>query len=407
MKNKLWGVVAVAGCLWAFLDTAPAGPAAPAGLPEKIRQSMRAGGDFLAKSQDEKGAWGIVMPDKPGGAPAYRADVGITALSLYALAKCPDRARHQAALDKGVAFLMSRRRPDGSFADPDGMLVNYKTSVALLALGQINPEKHLKEIAFAKEAIVKSLHVDPADVRNYGGAGYLPSPGPGQEARGADLNNTVFAAEAIRRAEELGIEVDPRIYQALATYVTRVQNLEMTNDILKELGRGVREEDKGGFPYRAEESKANEGQPIVLPDGRKVYPSYGSMTYAGLLSFIYASVGPEDPRVTAAWDWIRRHYTLEENPGMAVPRNPAKGQEGLYYYYHTFAKSCAKSGKKILEDAQGRKHPWAEELAGRIISLQKEDGSWINEHDRWYEGAKPLVTGYVLVALGYCLETLE
>lgn len=400
MRNRKIAALfmAVSGVVYGAPATAPGKL-----LPDRVREGQRTGADFLVRSQDKQGAWGITMPQKPGGEPVYHADVGITALSLYALAKCPDRARYQGPIDKGVAFLMTRRRPDGSFADPDGMLVNYKTSVALLALGEVDGKKYLKEIAGAKEAIVKSLNVEQADVRNYGGAGYVP----GEKGRGADLNNTVFAAEAIRRAEELGIEVDPRIYEALETYVTRVQNLEMTNDALKEVGRAVRPEDKGGFAYRVEESKANEGKPIVLADGRKIYPSYGSMTYAGLLSFIYARVAGDDPRVQAAWQWIEKNYTLDQNPGMAVPRNPTKGQEGLYYYYHTFAKAGARYGKETLKDAKGVEHRWAEELGEKILSLQQEDGSWINEHDRWYEGSKPLVTSYILVALDYCLDSLE
>ena len=54
------------------------------------------------------------------------------------------------------------------------------------------------------------------------------------------------------------------------------------------------------------------------------------MTYAGLKSFLYAGVGKDDPRVVAALGWIKRHYTLAENPG--------QGQSGLFYFYQTFAK---------------------------------------------------------------------
>ena len=66
-----------------------------------------------------------------------------------------------------------------------------------------------------------------------------------------------------------------------------------------------------------------------LPNGG--LRSYASMTYAGLKSMIHAGVGPDDPRVKAAVEWLRKHYSLDENPGM--------GKSGLYYYYHTFAKA--------------------------------------------------------------------
>ena len=71
----------------------------------------------------------------------------------------------------------------------------------------------------------------------------------------------------------------------------------------------------------------------TLDDGTKVsrLRAYGSMTYAGFKSYLYADLKPDDPRVSAAYDWIRANYTLDENPGM--------GGNGLYYYYHTFAKA--------------------------------------------------------------------
>ncbi len=69
------------------------------------------------------------------------------------------------------------------------------------------------------------------------------------------------------------------------------------------------------------------------------------MTYAGLKSMIYAGVGPDDPRVKAALDWIKKHYTVKENPGME--------DAGLYYYYHTFAKALDALRQDVIADADG------------------------------------------------------
>jgi squalene-hopene/tetraprenyl-beta-curcumene cyclase len=111
---------------------------------------------------------------------------------------------------------------------------------------------------------------------------------------------------------------------------------------------------------------------------------------------IYAGVSRDDPRVKAAYEWIRRHYTLDENPGM--------GAQGLYYYYHTFAKALATIGDDQLVDADGTAHDWRAELAQELISTQKADGSWINENTRWLEGDPNLVTAYSLLALSYCRQ---
>ena len=60
-------------------------------------------------------------------------------------------------------------------------------------------------------------------------------------------------------------------------------------------------------------------------DGKQVPRSYGSMSYAGLLSYIHADLKKDDPRVTAVYEWLSRNFTLDENPGL--------GASGLYYYY--------------------------------------------------------------------------
>ena len=92
--------------------------------------------------------------------------------------------------------------------------------------------------------------------------------------------------------------------------------------------------------------------------------SYGSMTYAGLKSMIYAGLKPDDPRVKAATDYIAKHYTLEENPGM--------GQAGLFYYYQTFAKALSLIGKHEIVPTPSRPvgHFWKLELVDALTRRQ-------------------------------------
>ena len=65
------------------------------------------------------------------------------------------------------------------------------------------------------------------------------------------------------------------------------------------------------------------------------------MTYQGLKSLLYAQVGRDDERVVKAFEWISKNFTVRENPGMASRSDPDAGQQGLFYYYHTFAKALA------------------------------------------------------------------
>src|ERR1700721_1752223 len=94
------------------------------------------------------------------------------------------------------------------------------------------------------------------------------------------------------------------------------------------------------------------------------------MTYAGLRSMIYAGLTADDPRVKAAKDFISKHYTLEENPGL--------GQRGLYYYYQTFAKTLALLGKPVFTDSSGGEHDWRADLVAALARRQSESGAWVN-----------------------------
>jgi squalene-hopene/tetraprenyl-beta-curcumene cyclase len=176
--------------------------------------------------------------------------------------------------------------------------------------------------------------------------------------------------------------------------MSRCQNLPSANN-----GAGfalkATEEDRGGFIY----SPANNGESKAGETPEGGLRSYGSMTYTGLKSFLYAGVDKEDVRVRAANDWIRRHYTLKTNPGM--------GDQGLYYYYHVFSKALDAMGDATLLDSDGQKHDWRADLVNELAARQQSDGSWVNQADRWFEGDANLVTAYSLLALSHVAPDSE
>jgi squalene-hopene/tetraprenyl-beta-curcumene cyclase len=355
--------------------------------------------------------------------------------------------RAQAALDKGLAYLKTQQQPDGSWQtekEPPAMtavvlkafvqdsryksdtdfvkrgfdkllsyqvedggiykdtLANYNTAIALSALAAAdNPafkERVDRAVAYLKglqwtdktkfehaAAEKRPQIVDENDVF-YGGWGY------GGMARGParpDLSNAQMTIEALKDA---GLKSDDPAFQNALKFITRLQNNSETNKT-EWVG------DDGGFIYspgntRKGESMAGE---YVAPDGRRMLRSYGSMTYAGLKSMIYAGLTKDDPRVKAAWDWISKNWTLDENPGMKLNK-PDDAKAGLYYYLHTMAKALNAYDEPTITDAKGAKHDWRVELAAKIASLQKPDGSWAGEK-RFMEDKPVLVTAYMVMAL--------
>ena len=292
-----------------------------------------------------------------------------------------------ARIQEALKFLESQIKPDGGIYANGSNLRNYETSVSLMCFNRANVGGKYDETIQKAIGFLKGIQWDDGeghalDSTFYGGQGYGSHKRP-------DASNTSYFLDALKAVAE---DPESEAFQKAATFMSRCQNLSTPHNTAQWAG-DVSADDKGGFVYTAVgkgESKAGE-----TPEGG--LRSYASMTYAGLKSMLYAGVDNGDIRVKAAKDWIGRHYDLKSNPGM--------GQQGLFYYYHVFAKTLDATGDDFVKDAEGQPHNWRSDLIKQLSELQREDGSWTNPADRWFEGDPNLVTAYALLALSYCDET--
>ncbi len=328
--------------------------------------------NFLKTSQQDDGTW------------TSNNSSGVTALAVTALIDSgvplddPTLAKGLRALEKFV------QKDGGIYASGTGHK-NYETCVSVMALKAADAGGKYDKILARADKFLRGLQwdeeegIDKADVR-YGGADYGPS------NKRPDLSNTQFLLEALKT---LGAkDDDPNVQKALI-FVSRCQNLESVHNTTA-LASKVND---GGFFYTVAAGGSSPAGNTA--DGG--LRSYGSMTYAGLKSMIYAGLTATDPRVKAASEWIRRNYTLSENPGL--------GQQGLFYYYDTFAKTLSVLKIDQFDDAQGQKHDWRKELADQLFALQQPNGNWVNQKERWLEGDPNVSTAYALLALKYCEPT--
>jgi len=361
VRGLLAVAVAVAGSL-------PA--AAPAADEAAVRAAIARAAAFLV----EEG-------QAADGSFSAQAGPAVTALAVTALVRSGTPA-DAPAVQRGIAHLLSFRHADGGIHPADSAVSNYETSIALLALEACNKDGRHDAVIKSARAFVSGLQwddgegaasADPA----YGGAGY------GRKNR-PDLSNTAFLIEALR---SVGAGADDPAIQRALVFVSRTQNLEGPHNTLPFPAKNP----DGGFYY----TPAAGGESQAGAAGQGGLRSYGSMTYAGLKSMIFAGLTRDDPRVKAALEWLARHYTFAENPGL--------GDAGLYYYFQTAAKALDALGEETFTDAGGAKHAWRSELADAIIGRQQPDGSWVNANPRWMEGDPNLVTSYALLALASCL----
>jgi len=344
---------------------APVNPRPPArdrSLQLEIEHAIDRGLHDLHDRQSPGGYWS--GPETPG----------LSALVLTALVSEPTGVIKNSPPDfvkKGYDYLLQSQQPDGGIYQKG--LANYCTAISVMALVAADPVGYADVLKRARNFLIggqlrfaSGTEMAPYD----GGVGY------GDDGPHSDVSNTSFALEALHETRQ--IEDSPNAKQldwkAVIAFLDRCQNTPANK------AAWVKSDAKhsGGFAYD--------------PFNAHTVSAYGSMTYAGLLSYIYANVSKDDPRVTAVYDWLSHNYTVEENPGM--------GTDGLYYYYHVMSKGLSAHGAETLALADGRQVDWARDLALKLINLQLSDGSWVNNTSgRWWEKDPALVTAYAVRTL--------
>ncbi len=333
---------------------------------EALSASLDRAAKFLIAKQDAKdGHWSDAqMP-------------ALTALPLWALSGV---GADKAVREKAAKFVLSTQREDGGFYVPKpgrggSGLGNYNTAVCLSALF----ESKLAPVAAmlkAREYIAGSQLT--GDDTMAGGFGYDRI----SRRRYADLSNTSYAMDAMSRTaslEELrtsGKKVDLNWAQAIAF----VENLQ------KKEGA-----DKGGAAYN---ESTPQGGTETNKTGKVNLRAYGSMSYAAVLSMCSAKLTKADPRVRNALDYCTKYWSVDENPGM--------GNQGLYYYYDILARALSAADVEELFTEDGKTIYWKQQLAAKLISLQKEDGSWANENNRFWESDPVLCTSFAMIVLELC-----
>lgn len=359
-------------------------PARHESLKQEIQLAYARGLSFLKSKQNaQTGQWGDAEP------------VAFTALAAASFMLDPARKPGDAIspeMAKAYEFIVKSAKPDGGIYLE--ARANYNTSLALMAL-MLNPNPAYEEVKLKARRFVIGQQNDfdekgKTDNPFDGGVGY-GTPKPGKPAH-ADLSNTHFALEALYYAQSLladkgdAAKNEPQLnFSAALEFIQRCQNRPESNDA-PWVSRDPK--DHGGFVYSPGETR---GEEVKGPDGRVALRSYGSISYAGLLSFIYAGLDKSDPRVKAVLDWLSANFTLDENPGL--------GDQGKFYYYHTMARALSAAQIDLLKLKDGRTIQWRTELGAKLLNLQKSDGSWRNDTGRWMESDDVLTTSYILMAL--------
>jgi squalene-hopene/tetraprenyl-beta-curcumene cyclase len=334
---------------------------------------------FLLTQQDKDGAW------VPQVGPA------ITAMVVKGLAQAGTPI-DDPALKKALAFIETTKQKDGGYYRESNP--NYNSAIVLSMFSTLRGAMQVNGIPYQQQItglqkFLKDLQLDETkkDAAGaaitkanswYGGSGY----GEGRP----DLSNTAYFIEALH---DSGLKGDDPAIQKALVFVSRTQMSGETND--QPFAKGATD---GGFVYSPSGSGESKFGTIGRLEGGSTLRSYGSMTYSGFKSMLYAGLTEDDPRVKAAVKWITNNWTLEYNPGSGG------SADGQYYYLHAFAKAMQAYRHDEITDGKGVKHNWRNELNDFLKAQQKPDGSFVNaKSERWFEGNPVLATSYAVLAL--------
>ena len=360
------------------VSSAPAGDAKKAGPDAKTwDQTVDNAVKYLKSTQQDSGGW------------STDTTPGVTGVVLTGMLRTGRVTPQDAVAARALKYIESLVDPKHKHIAGKGakvQLQNYVTSINVMALVQANQADKYRAIIGDAVEFLKKLQWDEGEGKDakdpfFGGAGYDSKSRP-------DLSNTQTFLDALKAA---GVSPDDPALKKAMVFVSRCQNLKgETND--QPWAKIIND---GSFIY----TPAHGGVTKVIdePGPGGALPGYGSMTYAGIKSLIYCGVGKDDPRIKKANEWIRENYSVDKNPGMPGVRS----DWGMYYYYHTMAKTLDALGVDTVEDAAGKKHDWRKDITEALAKRQRSDGSWLGD-SHWMEGDPNLVTGYALMALSYC-----
>jgi squalene-hopene/tetraprenyl-beta-curcumene cyclase len=357
-------VVVLVGPGPAMAQNAPARGASQAGLSPQLRQqlldSVRRGAAYLKQQQHADGTW--------------QNHPGITGMAATALLRQPGTtpAAQMPVVGKTLDALAKLAKPDGGIYE--NQIPHYITAVSMMAFAAAGRPQDKPLIEKGRRYLAEHLLDEGEGVSKsdkfYGGMGY----GGTSDGGRADIISLEYGLRAMKDG---GLDANDPAWQKALAFLQRTQNNSETNDQKWAAN-------DGGFIYYPGYSQAS------------ATGSYGSATYAGLMSYSWANLRKTDDRVQAVLKWIRNNYTVDENPGI--------GQKTLYYYYMVFAKALQAINEPVIVDAKGQRHNWRDDLARKLISLQHREGYWVNTDTAEMQDNKVLVTAFTMMAAEAVLQ---
>ena len=300
-------------------------------LQDGVDAAIDRGVAFLLGEQNRDGSWGPASSLQQ--ALYFDHAFGQTALSIYTLLKCKLPPDHPSIV-RGFTYLLT------------GMPSRtYSIGCQLMALSATGDPVHRERIESLLELLLDQSNSTKGISWGYQGGAQQTPP---------DLSNTQFGVLGLRAAERAGVAVSPKIWREVMGGVLRYQS----------------EPEKLEHPTL--------GKLEVAPFRYKIIAGPGSeslsMTAAGIavLSICEEALADTSARKTLrkleqsrapALNWLEVNFSIE--------KNVSGGLHWLYYYLYGLERVGS-----LLGRAEFGGHDWYLEGARFLLKAQHSNGSW-------------------------------
>jgi prenyltransferase beta subunit len=341
IKRASLGLALGAGIFFAPIAHAatPASAPSPGGRPNDVigneitpeqQEAVQKGLAWLASTQKPDGSFGDM-----GG---YGASAAITALSGIAFmadGNLPGRGKYGEVVRRAVQFTLNSAQQSGLISGAQMQGEMYSHGFATLFLAEVYGMTGDEEV---KEKLQRAVQLIEKAQNDEGGWRYQPRP------QDADISVTICQVMALRAARDAGIKVEKQVIDNAIRYVRRCQNPD------------------GGFNYMASSGGGGSGF---------------ARSAAGIATLYYAGVY-EGKEIDRGLDYIKM-FTPNKGAMQA-----ATG--GHYYYGHYYAvQANFLAGGKTWE-------AWYPAIRDELIAKQQpRTGNWSGEVNDQYATAMALI----------------
>jgi len=340
-------------------------PGYPEVTPQQVMDSVIKGLDWFAAKQNFDGNWAN--------------SVGVTGFVVICFTGAGYDYTNRTVQD-ALKFLRQFYSPDHGFlADT---FANYETSIALIAMSAAGDPEDADKLPKMAEYLQRTQFSDDSLYNKtepwyHGGwPNYAGIP---------DASNSQFSLLGLQTIDLLTeYRVPNDVWTNASDFMNICQNWPDVNELSWAHNITLPSHGDGGFVYNGYRSRT--------PLGEDKFESYGSMTAAGLYSYLVAGDDERQPEVAAARAWLDHEYNLEKNPKMVG--------KGLYYYLWTQTRALAMSGQDWVVDGAGKLHDWRADVATLFMDLQMANGGWPGNPQIGWREEEPEIGGiYAILSM--------